>query len=75
MSYRGIIATLSYDGIYYRVTDYLDDYEISVNDNISPPRYFSGHQAMTQRADIALALSSYIGVKILQRDIVFSRAI
>ena len=64
----GIVATIVSNGINYRVTDHGDDYEVCCSDGTAY-RWFSTHQALTPRADIALALSSYLDTKVLQSDI------
>ena len=64
----GIVATIVSQGINYRVTDHGSDYEVCCADGTNY-RWFSTHQALTPRVDIALALSSYLGTKVLQENI------
>jgi len=64
----GVVATIERDGLNYRVTDHGDDYEICLSDG-TEYRWFSTHQALTPKADIALALSTYLDAPILQDQI------
>lgn len=63
-----IAAFYKHNGKVYRVIDKVSDYYIHAigSDN---QRWFSTHSALNDYADIALALSSYFKVKILQKDI------
>ena len=64
----GIVATIVSNDINYRVEDHGSDYVVCCADG-TEYRWFSTHQALTPRADIALALSSYLNTKVLQENI------
>jgi len=66
----GIVATIVSNDINYRVEDHGSDYMICRDDG-TVARWFSTHQALTPRADIAMALSRYLGTKVLQKNINF----
>ncbi len=69
----GIVAFLhGYKGLEtIRVYDMVNDFKIEFIDNTGG-RWFSTHRALTLEADVRLALESFTGMKILQKDIDFN---
>ena len=54
-----------------RVYDMVDHFKVEYIDG-SNCRWFSTHSALTLEADVRMALESYTGEKVLQRDIDFN---
>jgi hypothetical protein len=68
-----IKATLEFNGINHcRVRSDGDDWSICMQDG-SRTRYYSKHYALTEKASIQLALSCYMDLKLLQKNISYSR--
>jgi len=65
---ENILAFYKHNDTVYRVIDYVEDFKIE-NVNGSDSRWFSTHSAISLLPDIQLALSSYLGCKVLQKDI------
>lgn len=65
---ESIAAFYRHENSTYRVLDYVNDFCIQKADG-SSSQWYSTHAALTLRADIQMALTSYLGFKVLQKDI------
>ncbi len=66
-----ILAFYQHNGDTYRIIDKVEDFKVERVDGTGG-RWFSTHSGLTLAADIQMALSSYFGIKILQKDIDFT---
>jgi len=66
----GTVAHIRTNNINYRVEDHGSDYVVCCSDG-TDYRWFSTHAAMSPRADITQALSSYLNTTIRQKQVTF----